>query len=175
MLFRSGENADGFAVKLHSGEGNYFENCKAEYNSDDGWDCYAAHGAITCVNCEANYNGECNGIKGDGNGFKLGGVDNKTSGQAAHLDPLQHKLTNCTAKGNLKNGFDRNNQSGVVTMTKCTGDSNKGKNFNWPAKGKPSALGYEVTFGKAIIDSCTSKNGKNDISGATLKGSCSGF
>ena len=28
----AGENADGFAVKLHSGEGNYFENCVAEYN-----------------------------------------------------------------------------------------------------------------------------------------------
>ena len=105
----------------------------------------------------------------------MGGVDNKTSGQKAHLDPLNHKLTNCTAKGNLKNGFDRNNQSGVVTMKNCTGDSNKGKNYNWPAKGKPSALGYEVTFGKAIIDSCISKNGKNDISGATLKGNCQGF
>ena len=170
-----GENADGFACKLHSGTGNYFENCKAEYNSDDGWDCYAAHGAVELVNCQANYNGECNGIKGDGNGFKMGGVDNKTSGQKAHLDPLNHKLTNCTAKGNYANGFDRNNQSGVVTMKNCTGDSNKKKNYNWPAKGKPSALGYEVTFGKAIIDSCISKNGKNDISGATLKGNCQGF
>ena len=56
------ENADGFAVKLHSGEGNYFENCVAEYNSDDGWDCYAAHGAVTLVNCQANYNGYCDGI-----------------------------------------------------------------------------------------------------------------
>ena len=170
-----GENADGFAVKLHSGTGNYFESCIAEYNSDDGWDCYAAHGAVTLVNCQANYNGYCDGIYGDGNGFKMGGVDNKTSGVAAHLDPLEHKLTNCTAKGNYANGFDRNNQSGVVTMTKCTGDSNKKKNYNWPASGTPSALGYKVTFGKAIIDSCISKNGKNDISGATLKGSCSGF
>lgn len=66
-----------FAVKLHSGEGNYFENCVAEYNSDDGWDCYAAHGAVTLVNCQANYNGYCDGIYGDGNGFKMGGVDNK--------------------------------------------------------------------------------------------------
>ena len=170
-----GENADGFACKLHSGVGNYFENCIAEYNSDDGWDCYAAHGAVTLVNCQANYNGYCDGIYGDGNGFKMGGVDNKTSGVKAHLDPLNHTLTNCTAKGNYANGFDRNNQNGVVTMTKCTGDSNKKKNYNWPASGTPSALGYKVTFGKAIIDSCISKNGKNDISGATLKGNCSGF
>ena len=170
-----GENADGFAVKLHSGEGNYFENCIAEYNSDDGWDCYAAHGAVKLVNCQANYNGLCNGIRGDGNGFKMGGVDNKTSGVAAHLDPLNHELIGCTAKGNYANGFDRNNQSGVVTMKNCVADSNKGKNYNWPLKGTPSALGYEVTFGKAIIQDCTSINGKNNITGATLKGSCKGF
>lgn len=169
-----GENADGFAVKLHSGTGNYFENCKAEYNSDDGWDCYAAHGAVTLVNCQANYNGLCDGIYGDGNGFKMGGVDNKTSGVKAHLDPLNHKLTGCTAKGNYANGFDRNNQSGVVTMTNCTGDSNKKKNFNWPASGTPSALGYKVTFGVAQLISCTNKNGKNDLSGAKLT-NCTGF
>ncbi|CDM70474.1 putative secreted protein [Clostridium bornimense] len=170
-----GENPDGFAVKLHSGEGNVFEKCKAEYNVDDGWDFYAAHGAVTLVNCESNYNGEVNGVKGDGNGFKLGGVDNKESGKAAHLDPLNHVLINCSAKGNKKNGFDRNNQSGIVTMKNCIADGNEGKNYNWPLKGKPSALGYEVTFGKAIIDSCTSKNGSNNISGATLQGNCQGF
>lgn len=170
-----GENADGFAVKLHSGEGNYFESCVAEYNSDDGWDCYAAHGAVKLINCQANYNGYCDGIYGDGNGFKMGGVDNKTAGVSAHLDPLNHYLEGCTAKGNYANGFDRNNQNGVVTMKNCTGDSNKGKNFNWPLTGKPSALGYTVTFGKAIIQDCTSKNGSNNIKGATLKGNCVGF
>ncbi|CDM69960.1 putative secreted protein [Clostridium bornimense] len=170
-----GENPDGFAVKLHSGEGNVFEKCKAEYNVDDGWDFYAAHGAVTLVDCEANYNGEVNGVTGDGNGFKLGGVDNKESGKAAHLDPLNHLLINCSAKGNKKNGFDRNNQSGVVTMKNCVADGNEGKNYNWPLKGKPSALGYEVTFGKAIIEDCTSKNGSNNIKGATLKGNCIGF
>lgn len=171
----TGENADGYAVKLHSGTGNYFENCIAEYNSDDGWDCYAAHGAVTLINCQANYNGYCNGIYGDGNGFKMGGVDNKTSGVAAHLDPLNHYLEGCIAKGNYAAGFDRNNQSGVVTMKNCTGDSNKTLNFNWPLTGKPSALGYQVTFGKAKIQSCTSKNGKNNIKGAELSGTCVGF
>lgn len=170
-----GENADGFAVKLHSGEGNYFENCIAEYNSDDGWDCYAAHGAVQFKNCQANYNGYCDGIYGDGNGFKLGGVDNKTEGKAAHLDPLNHYLEGCKAIGNYASGFDRNNQNGVVTMKNCYAEANKKYNYNWPLKGKPSALGYEVTFGKAIIQDCTSKNGKNKIDGATLKGTCTGF
>ncbi|MCR5787370.1 MAG: right-handed parallel beta-helix repeat-containing protein [Acholeplasmatales bacterium] len=171
----AGENADGYAVKLHSGEGNYFENCTASYNSDDGWDCYAAHGAVKLVNCKALYNGLCEGIRGDGNGFKMGGVDNKTPGVKAHLDPLKHELIGCEARGNYASGFDRNNQSGVVTMKNCIADNNKKNNYNWPAKGKPSALGYEVTFGKAVIDSCTSKNGTNNISGATLTGNCVGF
>lgn len=170
-----GENPDGFAVKLHSGVGNVFEKCLADYNVDDGWDFYAAHGAVTLVDCQSNYNGEVNGIKGDGNGFKLGGVDNKESGKPAHLDPLNHLLINCSATGNKHNGFDRNNQSGVVTMKNCIADSNGEKNYNWPLTGKPSALGHEVTFGKAIIDSCISKNGKNNISGATLTGTCEGF
>ena len=170
-----GENADGFACKLHSGTGNYFEGCVAEYNSDDGWDLYAAHGAVTFKNCKANYNGYCNGIYGDGNGFKLGGVDNKTSGQAAHLDPLNHYLEGCSAVGNYATGFDRNNQSGVVTMKKCTADSNKKYNYNWPKEGTPSALKKKVTFGTAIIQDCTSKNGKNNIKGAELRGTCTGF
>lgn len=171
----NGENADGFAVKLHSGPGNYFENCIAEYNSDDGWDCYAAHGVVTCVNCQANYNGYCDGIYGDGNGFKMGGVDNKTEGVAAHLDPLNHQLIGCSAKGNYSCGFDRNNQNGVVTMKNCVADSNKELNYNWPASGTPSALGYKVTFGVAVIQDCTSINGTNNITGATLTGTCIGF
>lgn len=170
-----GENADGFAIKLHSGAGNVLNKCIAQYNSDDGYDLYAAHGAVTFKYCQANYNGDCYGIKGDGNGFKLGGVDNKTPGQKAHLDPLNHVLRGCSAKGNKASGFDRNNQSGVVTMQRCTADSNGKKNFNWPLKGKPSALGYEVTFGKAKIIDCISKNGSNNISGATLSGKCQGF
>jgi hypothetical protein len=60
-------------------------------------------------------------------------------------------------------------------MKNCTADSNKKKNYNWPLTGTPSALGYKVTFGKALIIDCTSKNGKNDITGATLSGTCVGF
>lgn len=60
-------------------------------------------------------------------------------------------------------------------MQRCTADSNGKKNFNWPLKGKPSALGYEVTFGKAKIIDCISRNGSNNISGATLSGKCQGF
>ncbi|MBX4265520.1 right-handed parallel beta-helix repeat-containing protein [Clostridium estertheticum] len=170
----AGENADGFAIKLHSGAGNKLIDCTAEGNSDDGYDLYAAHGAVTFTRCKAINNGNCGGIKGDGNGFKVGGVDNKTPGVAAHLDPLNHVLIDCTATGNTGSGFDRNNQNGVVTMTGCIGQNNGIKNFNFPLTGKPSALGYTVTFGKAIMKNCTSINGTNNITGATLSG-CIGF
>jgi hypothetical protein len=170
----SGGNADGFACKLHSGEGNVFDHCIAESNSDDGFDLYAAHGAVTFISCKAINNGECYGKKGNGSGFKVGGVDNKTSGEKAHLDPLKHTLTDCYAEGN-KVGFDRNNQSGIVTMTRCTSKSNTAYNFKFLLKATPSALGYEVTFGIANIDNCTSENGINEISGAQLIGTCVGF
>ena len=54
---KTGENADGFAIKLHSGKGNKLIDCVAEGNSDDGYDLYAAHGAVTFTRCKAINNG----------------------------------------------------------------------------------------------------------------------
>ncbi|MDP4182007.1 MAG: right-handed parallel beta-helix repeat-containing protein [Bacillota bacterium] len=170
----NGGNADGFAVKLHCGAGNAFDSCIAEGNSDDGWDFYAAHGVVKLFNCIARSNGKADG---NGNGFKVGGVDNKTSGVDAHIDPLDHILVNCTSENNLSKGYDRNNNSGAIQMIKCNGSGNKAGNFSMPYSGKPSALGGVLTiFGKnCIIKDCTSINGSNDISGANLIGNCVGF
>lgn len=169
----SGGNADGFACKLHTGEGNVFDHCVATENSDDGYDLYAAHGAVTFKNCQAIKNGKWNGKVGNGSGFKVGGVDNKEEGKAAHLDPCAHVLTDCYAEGNKVN-FDRNNQNGVVTMTGCTAKNATELNFNFPLTGKPSALGYTVTFAKAKMTKCTSIGAKNKVDGATLT-NCTGF
>jgi len=170
----TGENADGFAIKLHSGTGNTLTDCTAEGNSDDGYDLYAAHGAVKFTNCKAIKNGNCGGIKGDGNGFKVGGIDNKTPGVAAHADALNHELISCTASGNTGAGFDRNNQTGVVTMQKCISENNLLGNYQFPATGTPSALGKKITFGTAIIDGCTSIGegaNKNNLSGAKVTNS----
>lgn len=35
------EDADGFAAKLTTGQGNVFDGCVAAYNADDGWDLFA--------------------------------------------------------------------------------------------------------------------------------------
>lgn len=169
----SGGNADGFACKLHAGEGNVFDHCIATENSDDGYDLYAAHGAVKFISCQAIRNGKWNGKVGNGSGFKVGGVDNKEANKAAHLDPCNHVLTDCYAEGNVVN-YDRNNQNGVVTMTNCTAKNATKLNFNFPLKGTPSALGYEVTFGKAKMTGCTSIGANNKVDGAVLT-NCTGF
>ena len=59
-------------------------------------------------------------------------------------------------------------------MENCTAENNK-INYNWPKDGTPSALGYKVTFGRAKIINCKSYGAKNNISGADLIGTCTGF
>jgi hypothetical protein len=185
-LTKRGENADGFAIKLGSGEGNKLIECIAEKNADDGYDLYAAHGVVTFDHCKAISNGSFytgkETIYGDGNGFKVGGIDNKTDAKNPVAVPENHVLISCTAEGNTGDGFDRNNQTGIVSMTNCistkNGFGNKstgklGSNYNFPAQGTPSALKKTIKFGTAVIKSCSSSGGaaKDDISGATVTNS----
>lgn len=56
------EDADGFAAKLTTGDGNVFDGCIAAYNADDGWDLFAKTatgpiGAVTIKNSVAYRNG----------------------------------------------------------------------------------------------------------------------
>ncbi|MFA9378161.1 MAG: right-handed parallel beta-helix repeat-containing protein [Lachnotalea sp.] len=143
----NGENADGFAAKLDIGAGNVFNNCIAEYNSDDGFDCYRAGNAVNFYDCEANYNGL---YDGNGQGFKVGGdytADN-------------HYLSGCTATGNKSRGFDQNNNTGAITLLNCTGVNNN-VNFYFPtapASGKHKFTGCVSTSGRS----------KDVIVGATI-------
>jgi len=138
-----GENADGFAIK-GAGDYNYFEDCIAEYNSDDGWDCFRIRGSSTLVNCKANYNGirspafasepeQIWGKHSNGNGFKLGGGSTSAefNGQivnSASIHRHPQYLKDCTAIGNRGNsgvGFDRNNQYGSIYLVDCFASDNK--------------------------------------------------
>lgn len=143
----NGENADGFAAKLGVGPGNYFTDCVALYNSDDGFDFYEAGNIVKVYTSEASYNG-----RGDGNGqgFKVGG--NYTADN--------HYLENCTAIGNRSRGYDQNNNTGAVTLINCTGTSNN-VNFYFPTA--PSS-------GSHYFSGCISKSGssKDKIVGATV-------
>lgn len=184
--WNGGENADGFAAKLDCGEGNYFENCRAEYNGDDGWDLLGAHGSVTLKKCRADYSGldrsgKRLGYYSNGNGFKLGGLHNVDDYPVSKT--LHHTLTGCSATGNYKSGYACNNQFGTVTLTKCSADSNQLDNFHWPNEGSPSVLvkggiiqkGEKVRYGDLVMNACETKNGANDIGGAILDSKCRGF
>ena len=123
------ENADGFACKLNAGTGNKFIGCRAWQNLDDGWDGYLRgtdNITTTYENCWAIKNGYLKSGavgKGDGNGFKTGGSDDKL---------LKHNATytNCVAVGNVTDGFDHNSNRGEVTIYNASAYQN-GRNYSF--------------------------------------------
>ena len=124
-------NADGFASKLTSGQGNVFRNCVAHHNVDDGWDLYAKIetgpiGAVLLDNCIAYSNGRKidNTGKGDGNGFKLGG-----DGIA-----VKHRIINSVSFNNDLNGITTNSNPALI-VENCTLYGNKECNLNLYGKG----------------------------------------
>jgi len=123
-------DADGFAAKLDVGVENYYRGCRAWLNCDDGWDGYlrGADNVSTILdNCwafENGYleNGNDPGSQANGNGFKMGGSDDKT---------LRHDYTlrNCLAFKNKSKGFDQNSNMGSMILYNCTGHNNGGGNY----------------------------------------------
>ncbi len=122
-------NADGFAVKLDVGTGNYYYGCRSWQNSDDGWDGYLRPSDdinTTLENCWCFMNGyraDGTASTGNGNGFKLGGSDAKD---------LRHNFTlkKCISFDNRVKGFDQNNNKGSMTLYNCTGYRN-GTNYSF--------------------------------------------
>jgi hypothetical protein len=118
-------DADGFSPKLTVGNGNYFYGCRAWKNCDDGWDGYmrgADDVSTSLENCWAFENGYLEdgtdpGASANGNGFKMGGSDDKT---------LKHNFTlkKCLAFKNKAKGFDQNNNKGSMILYNCTGHNN---------------------------------------------------
>lgn len=118
-------DADGFAPKLTVGSGNSFYGCRAWKNCDDGWDGYLRGSddvSTTLENCWAFENGYLEngtdpGASANGNGFKMGGSDDKT---------LKHNFTlmKCLAFKNKTKGFDQNNNKGSMILYNCTGHNN---------------------------------------------------
>jgi hypothetical protein len=120
-------NADGFAPKMDIGSGNILRGCRSWQNSDDGYDGYlrgADKVSTTYENCWCIRNGYLkNGSasSGNGNGFKMGGSDNKD---------LSHNaiLKSCLSVGNRVKGFDQNNNKGSMTLYNCSAYNN-GTNY----------------------------------------------
>lgn len=143
----SGENADGFSPKLDVGTGNYFYGCRSWQNADDGFDGYLRTSdkvTTTYENCWSFGNGYftdgTSATEGDGNGFKMGGSDNKD---------LRHNaiLKNCVSFDNKVKGFDQNNNRGSMTLYNCTGFRNGTYNFSIPG---PIDAGYTATIKNSI-------------------------
>lgn len=117
-------NADGFAPKLDVGTNNYFYGCRAWQNSDDGWDGYLRSSNdvnTTLEDCWCFNNGylaDGTASSGNGNGYKMGGSDDKT---------LMHNfiLKNCIAFDNRVKGFDQNNNKGSMTLYNCSAYRNE--------------------------------------------------
>ncbi len=147
-------DADGFACKMDVGTGNYFYGCRAWYNCDDGWDGYlrGANDVTTTVeNCWTWMNGYLKngsdpGSQANGNGFKMGGSDDKT---------LKHNfiVNNCLCFDNKAKGFDQNNNKGNMTVYNGTAFRNKGNNFSVPialASGKTCKVVNGLSFSGGI-------------------------
>lgn len=123
----SDNNADGFAAKLTSGEGNVFSGCIAHNNIDDGWDLYtkAGTGAIGAVVIEDSI-AHSNGVltdgtvgSGDKNRFKLGG-------EGIHVP---HIIKNSLAYNNEAFGFTSNSNPGVIAIDNVSYDNVRNLGF----------------------------------------------
>ncbi|MBP5283634.1 MAG: pectate lyase, partial [Treponema sp.] len=148
-------NADGFASKLTSGEGNVFRNCISHHNVDDGWDLYAKVetgpiGAVLLDNCITYANGtKLDGTgKGDGNGFKMGGDGIN----------VPHILRNSISWGNGVNGVTCNSNPGLI-LDRVTVFGNGG--YNIALYGKGDAKQYPRTFKTTGIISLNGGAGDN--------------
>lgn len=125
-------NADGFASKLTTGDGNIFRNCVAHHNVDDGWDLYSKIetgpiGAVIIDNCIVYANGtKLDGSgKGDGNGFKLGGDG----------IGIKHILRNSISWDNGVNGITSNSNPALI-LERVTSFGNGAYNIALYGKGK---------------------------------------
>ena len=149
-------DADGFACKMDVGSGNYFFGCRAWLNCDDGWDGYlrgADNVTTTLENCWTWKNGYFKdgtdaGARANGNGFKMGGSDNK---QARH----HFILKNCLAFENKSKGFDQNSNKGAMTLYNCTAHNNVGSNYS---------IGSSLAAGsKLILVNCVELGNKRKL------------
>ncbi|MDE5840573.1 MAG: right-handed parallel beta-helix repeat-containing protein [Muribaculaceae bacterium] len=156
-------DADGFAVKISHGTGNYFYGCRAWQNSDDGWDQFIKKEGgfpdditTTLDNCWAFENGfleDGSRSKGNGNGFKLGSDQGRNN----------VILNRCMTYDNLNKGFDQNHNTGHMILNNCSGYSSKdtsGKSRYSYRLDEPVAADHEIRLTNcvAISDGIADRN-----------------
>lgn len=122
----NGGDADGFAAKMHCGQGIIFTGCRAWENSDDGWDLFETDYSVVISNCWTWKSGVA---QGNGNGFKLGG--NGTGGDSVGT----HYAFNCVAFGHKVNGFTQNSHKDGLVVQHCLSFSNGPSGYNYFMEG----------------------------------------
>ena len=148
-------DADGFSPKMDVGSGNIFKGCRSWQNSDDGWDGYlrGADNVSTrledCWCFKNGYRKDGSESSGNGNGFKMGGSDDKD---------LKHNFTlvRCLSFQNRVKGFDQNSNRGSITLYNCTAFSN---GSNYAIDGGSSTL--------TAINCIASGSGSSSLKGGT--------
>lgn len=142
-------DADGFAVKISHGTGNYFYGCRAWQNSDDGWDQFIKKEGgfpddvtTTLEYCWAFENGileDGSLSKGNGNGFKMGSNEGRNN----------VILNRCLAFDNVNKGFDQNHNTGSMILNNCSGyssqDASNKSRYTYRLD-EPVAQGKEIRF-----------------------------
>lgn len=156
-------DADGFAVKISHGTGNYFYGCRAWQNSDDGWDQFIKKEGgfpddvtTTLDNCWAFENGyleDGTQSKGNGNGFKMGSDQGRNN----------VILNRCMTFDNLNKGFDQNHNTGHMILNNCSGYSSKdtsGKSRYSYRLDEPVAVDHKIQLTNcvAISDGISDRN-----------------
>jgi hypothetical protein len=119
----SGGDADGFAAKMHCGQGIVFTGCRAWENSDDGWDLFETDYSVVISNCwtwKSAFVGQ-----GNGNGFKMGG--NGSGGDSKGT----HYAYNCVAFAHKVNGFTQNSHKDGDVVINCLSFTNGASGYNY--------------------------------------------
>lgn len=132
----NGGDADGFAAKMHCGQGIVFQGCRAWENSDDAWDLFETDYSIVISNCWAWKSGVG---QGNGNGFKLGGDGAGGNSMGTHY------AYNCVAFSHKVNCFTQNSHRDGLVVQHCLAFSPGASGYNYFMEGTLNS-GKQNTF-----------------------------
>jgi hypothetical protein len=151
----NGGDADGFAAKLHCGQGIVFVGCRAWENSDDGWDLFETDASVVISNCWTWRSAPFG--QGNGNGFKLGG--NGTGGDSVGI----HYAYNCVAFAHKVNGFTQNSHKDGLVVQHCLSFSNGPSGYNYFMEGSLNSGRQNVFRNNVGIRRNPASSGNNFI------------
>ncbi len=153
-----GGNTDGFGAHLGSpgSTGNVFRNCRAWWNSDDGFDLINCIAPVTIENCVAFYNGFRPGTlfpAGDGTGFKAGGFGMKPESKMVRkvVDAPRHVVRNSIAYRNRNKGIYSNHHLGGVDFIGNISIANP-LNYTMLCRKSPAEAVDVPGYGHNVID-----------------------